>query len=108
MLIEIQRELLLWPLMAVLSLLCIVVICMLSNDVFIARFGNFTPWSFVLFLATILFAVASVASMIALWRASKQGVRGIIQIYSAMVTIALVISTIYLAYWGIIGLRTWI
>jgi hypothetical protein len=27
--------------------------------------------------------------------------------YSAMVTAALLIATLYLAYWGIIGLRTW-
>jgi hypothetical protein len=27
--------------------------------------------------------------------------------YSAMVTAGLLIATLYLAYWGIIGLRTW-
>jgi len=102
-----KHGLLLWPLIAVLSLLYIVVICMFSSNVFIVRFGNLTIWSFSLFLATILFAAASAASVVGLWRTSKPEDRGIVYIYSTVVSIALVISTIYLTYWGIIGLRTW-
>lgn len=102
-----EFSLLLWPLIAVLSLLCIAVICMLSADVFISRLGNLTTWSFSLFLATIVFAAASVASIFALWLKSKEEVRVTIYIYSIMITIALVIATAYLAYWDIIGLRTW-
>jgi len=103
-----EFSMLLWPLIAVLSLLCIVVICMLSVDVFISRLGNLTTWSFSLFLATIAFGAASVASILALWRAPQGEVRIIIRLYSTIITVALVISTAYLAYWGIIGLRTWI
>lgn len=102
-----EFSMLLWPLIAVLSLLCIVVICMFSADVFISRLGNLTTWSFSLFLATIIFAAASIASIFALWNASKNKSSICIRIYSMMITIALVISTTYLAYWGIIGLRTW-
>jgi len=102
-----EHSLLLWPLIAVLSLLCVVFICIFSSNVFIARLGNFTIWSFSLFLATILFAVASAASVVALWRTSKPEVRGIVYTYSTMISVALVISTVYLTYWGIIGLRTW-
>jgi hypothetical protein len=99
---------LLWPLIAVLSLLSIVVICMLSNlDVAISRMGNLTIWSFSLFLATIVFSSASAASVIALWRARKREISGIVRVYSTLITIALVITTVYLAYYGIIGLRTW-
>lgn len=99
----------LWPLVALLSLLSIVVICTLSNDVGVAisRMGNLTAWSFSLFLATIVFATASVASIIALWHTPKDEVHGITHMYSTIITIAVVISTAYLAYWGIIGLRTW-
>ena len=102
-----ERSMRLWPLIAVLSLLCIVAICMLSNDVAISRMGNLTVWSFSLFLATIVFSAASVASIVALWCAPKREVRCIFRIYSTMITMALVISTAYLAYWGIIGLCTW-
>lgn len=103
-----ERNILLWPVVAALSLLSIVVICMLSNiDIAISRFGSLTGWSFSLFLATLIFAAASSASVIALWRAPKGEIRGFIRIYSTMMTIALIITTAYLAYWGIIGLRTW-
>ena len=30
-----------------------------------------------------------------------------VRFYSTVVTIALLITTAYFAYWGIIGLRTW-
>jgi hypothetical protein len=42
-----------------------------------------------------------------MWRLSKLEVRRSVYIYSTMMGIALAISTIYLAYWEIIGLRTW-
>lgn len=102
-----ERKILLWPLIAVLSLLYIIAICMLSNDVFIPRLGNLTIWSFSLFLATIVFAAASIASIIVMWRTPKDEIRSVIRIYSTMTTIALTLSTAYFVYWGIIGLRTW-
>jgi CubicO group peptidase (beta-lactamase class C family) len=104
-----ERSIKLWPLVAVLSLLSIIIICMLSNmDVAIDQFGNLTAWSFSLFLATIIFPVASFASVIALWRAPKDKIRRVVLIHSTMTALALAITTTYLAYWGIIGLRTWI
>lgn len=103
-----ENNMRLWPLIAVLSLLSIVVIGIFSTDDFISRFGNLTVWSFSLFLLTIVFAVASIATVIALWRTPREEVRSTIRIYTTIITIALMISTGYLAYWGIIGLRTWL
>ena len=96
-----------WPLVAILSLIAIVVIVMLCADDLISRMGNLTGWSVAFFLATIVFAVAALASAIALWRAPEQGVRLGVRRYSAIVTVALLIAAGYLAYWGVIGLRTW-
>lgn len=103
----VERSLRLWPLLGVLSLVAIIVISMLSSDEFLVRLGNLTVWSFSLFVATIAFAVSSLASVIALWHAPKSEVRGVFLAYSTIVTIALVISTAYFAYYGIIGFRTW-
>jgi hypothetical protein len=61
-----------------------------------------------LFLVTIMFAVASGASAIALWRAPAGAVRRGVRGYSMVVAVALLITTAYLAYWGVIGLRTWV
>jgi CubicO group peptidase (beta-lactamase class C family) len=102
-----ERGMRIWPLVAVLSLAGFVVIFILSSDDLISRLGNLTVWSFGLFLTTIAYAVASVASVVALWRAPEEGIRNGVRKYSTAVTTALLIGAAYLAYWGIIGLRTW-
>lgn len=96
----------LWPLIAVSSLVCIIVLCLLSTDLFITRFGKVTAWSISLFIASLVFAAASIASLVALWRAPSD-VRNSTRTYTSIVTLALMISTAYLAYYGIIGLTTW-
>ena len=96
-----------WPLLAALSLVAFVVIFMLSNDDLIERLGNLTAWSAALCLATVVYAIASLASAWALWRAPKEGVRAGVRGYSTAVTVILMIAAAYLAYWGMIGLRTW-
>jgi len=103
-----ERAMRVWPLVAVLSLVSVVVIFILCGNDLIARLGNLTAWSLALFLVTIMFAVASVASAIALWLAPAGTVRRGVRGYSIAVTFALLITTAYLAYWGVIGLRTWV
>jgi hypothetical protein len=39
--------------------------------------------------------------------ARKQGIRRSVRWYSIAVTSALLIAAAYLAWWGVIGLRTW-
>ena len=97
----------LWPLIAVLSLVAIVVIFMISSDDLIPRMGNLTGWSVAFFLATVVYGVASVTGAIALWWAPKQEVRCWVRRFSTAVILALLIAAAYLAYWGVIGLRTW-
>lgn len=97
----------LWPLIAALSLIGICLFIGLSSTNFIARFGQVTSWSVALFLDTIVFAGASLMSAISVWRAQSEGIRRSVHIHSVVVTLALVITTIYLAYWDIIGVRTW-
>ncbi len=102
-----ERGMRAWPLIAVLSLVAFVGIFIVASDDAISRFGNLTGWSAALFLATLAYAVASVASAVALWRAPKQAVRSRVRRYSTAVTLALMIAAAYLACWGMIGLRTW-
>lgn len=96
-----------WPLLAVLSLIGFIVVFTLASDNLIQSFGNPSGWSVTLFLLTIVFAVASLMSAISLGRAPKPEVRKGVRAYSIAVSVALVIATLYLAYWGIIGVRTW-
>ena len=69
--------------------------------------GNLTIWSGGIFLATVGFALSSLASGVILWRVPKQGTRKAVRWYSIWVISAMVLATAYLGYWGVIGLRTW-
>jgi CubicO group peptidase (beta-lactamase class C family) len=100
-----ERAIRLWPLIAVMSLLAFLVI--LSGSDAIARLGNLTIWSFGLTITSLFFAAASLASVVALWRARKQEIRRSVRWYSIAVTTALLIATAYLTYFGVIGIRTW-
>lgn len=102
-----ERAIRLWPLIAVLSMGTAVGIFILCGDDTISRLGNLTGWSAGIFLATIAFATASVASALASWSAPAGPVRKVVRRFSIIVTTALLVATVYLAYWGIIGLRTW-
>jgi CubicO group peptidase (beta-lactamase class C family) len=102
-----ERGMRIWPLVAVLSLIAFVGIFILCSDDLIDRLGNLTPWSVAIFLTTLLFGLASLASVVSLWRAPAESVRRGVRRFSSVITIALLIAAAYLAYWGIIGLRTW-
>jgi CubicO group peptidase (beta-lactamase class C family) len=102
-----ERTMRLWPLIAVLSLLAFVGLLTLAGNDAIVRLGNLTIWSFGLFLLSLIFAAASLASAVALWLARKKEIRRLVRWYSIAVTTALLIATVYLAYWGVIGIRTW-
>ncbi|HXN17703.1 MAG TPA: serine hydrolase [Candidatus Binatus sp.] len=102
-----ERAIRWWPLIAVLSLAAVVLIVLLSSNDLIARMGNLTIWSAAFFLATVAFGVASVAGVIALWRAPEEGVRKGVRRFSVFVIVAIFIAAAYLAYWGFIGLRPW-
>jgi hypothetical protein len=91
----------------VLSVAAFVFTFILCSDDLITRLGNLTMWSALIFLWTIAFAFAVLASAVAVWRAPAEGVRPAVRRFSTIVTVALLIALVYLAYWGIIGLRTW-
>lgn len=103
-----ERAMRLWPLIAVLGMGTVVGIFIVCGDDIISRLGNLTVWSAGIFSATLAFAIASVASALASWSATAGPVRKSVRRFSIIVTIALLVATVYLAYWGIIGLRTWI
>jgi CubicO group peptidase (beta-lactamase class C family) len=102
-----ERAMRVWPLVAVLGLISFVAIFIVCSDDIIRRMGNLTVWSAALCLTTIVFAAATVMSAIALTRAPVEGVRRGVRRLSGLVTAALLILAAYLAYWGMIGLRTW-
>lgn len=102
-----ERSVRWWPLIAVLSLLAVVVIFMASSNDLLDRMGSLTVWSGAFFLATVAYAIASLAAVIALARASKEVRKGV-RWFSIFVSLPLFIAALYLTYWGVIGLRPWV
>ena len=102
-----ERSMRLFPLLAVLSLFAFVGIFVLCSEDLFARFGNYTFWSEALRVTTLAYALSVLFSAYAWFRAPKEGVRRGVRVFSRVVTIALIISAVYLGYWGIINLRTW-
>ncbi|PZO10884.1 MAG: hypothetical protein DCF27_00535 [Lysobacteraceae bacterium] len=95
------------PLLAVLSLGAIALIFSLVGEDVIVRFGHRTPWSMGLTLATYVFAVFSFASVWAALRADRRGMNRFAYFHSLGISVIFVLATLYLGYWGIIGVRTW-
>ena len=102
-----ERPLRLFPLLAVLSLLAVVAIFAASMNDLIARMGSLTAWSAALWAMTLVFAVTSIASVFYSWQGLSAGVRRGVRGFARIVSLALLIATVYLTYWGIVGLRTW-
>jgi hypothetical protein len=91
----------------VLSLVAFVGICIACSSDLIDRLGNRTVWSEALFLTTIIYAAAVLVSLVSWLRAPQEGVRPGVRKFSRVVILALLIAALYLAYWDMIGLRTW-
>jgi CubicO group peptidase (beta-lactamase class C family) len=102
-----ERAMRCWPLLAILSMAATVAVFAVSGDDMIERLGNLTVWSLSVCISTIAFALTSLLGAIAAWRSPAEGVRPSVRRFSKIVTLALLIVTAYLGYWGVIGLRTW-
>jgi CubicO group peptidase (beta-lactamase class C family) len=102
-----ERPLRLYPLLAVLSLLSIFGLFAISLGDLIGRMGNLTVWSAAVWIMTLVFAVTSIASVFYSWQAFAEGARPGVRRFARIASLALLIATGYLTYWGIIGLRTW-
>lgn len=102
-----ERSMRLYPLAATLCLLAFIGIFMVSTADLIERMGHMTMWSVGLFLSTILFAAATFMSAWSAVTAKPDGVRRPVRWYASIVSVSLMIAVLYLAYWGVIGIRIW-
>lgn len=96
-----------WPLLAVLSFLVMIALSTVASADAIERLGNPTRWSVGLFVSTLAFGAFALASGIAvLWTRGRPARRGV-RLFSLALITPLVVVALYLAYWGVIGIRTW-
>ena len=92
------------PLLAVLSLV-LGGLVIANQD--LLEFGSLTAPNVIFFISTLFFAGFSALSLFFSYRSFFKPVRLVARIYAAMLSSACFGMTLYLGYWGIIGIRLW-
>ena len=96
------------PLLATLSAACLAEYFLRGIPDTIPRFGQMTPWSLALFLLTLALPAFAVAGVVQAVRHRHAEMRRLVWWHSLATSVAMTIVSLYLAYWGVIGLRTWV
>lgn len=102
-----ERRLLCWPVVAIVSLLFVVSTALPLWEDPIEVFGKPTFWSVGFFVASLVLAAASLGS-VAVWVAHRRHpAGGFVRGLTLATSLALVVVTGYLGYYGLIGMRSW-
>lgn len=96
------------PVLAVACLVVAVGSLALSNDDLLTRFGNPTAWSVTLFIASLGFALCGLGGLVAAWQTRDGALRPWLRGWACLVSASASGLAVYLAYWGWIGVRTWV
>jgi CubicO group peptidase (beta-lactamase class C family) len=92
------------PLLAVLS---IGLGCVMVANQTILELGQMTVRNIIFFISTLVFAGLSVLSLFFAYRSFFTRVKMIARIYAVILALSCFGITLYLGYWGIIGIRLW-
>jgi CubicO group peptidase (beta-lactamase class C family) len=95
------------PLLATLSIAGAEALAFFSGEDAIDRLGQVSPWSVGIFAFTLSFAVFAILGLALVWGFRKREIRRGVWWHSFLTSAVLTIVAVYLAYWGIIGLKTW-
>ena len=71
------------------------------------KLGKPTLWSIGFWIVTWLFALSAILGLVQAYRARAWEIRRGVRTHSLLVSSASTLIMLYLAYWGIIGIRTW-
>jgi CubicO group peptidase (beta-lactamase class C family) len=94
-----------WPLLAVVTF-AIPVWLYIEAD--FMTLGARTPSAMAFTACTVLFAVFSLASLVSILRVPRREVNLGAYLHTLLCAAALSMVTVYLFYWGVIGVRTWV
>jgi hypothetical protein len=92
------------PLLAVVSL---ILGTLKVGDQTILEFGMFTAANAIFYVSTLLFAGLSTLSLLTTYRSFRRPVRTMARLYAVLLSASCFGMTLYLSYWGVIGLRLW-
>ena len=97
------------PLLPILCLFAVAALFMSCEDmIMIQQFGNATFRSVSVWLLSYLLVLISLAGLAQVIRTRRWSVNQGVRVHALLVSLANVVVSLYLIYWGIIGLRTWV
>ncbi len=96
------------PLLAVLSIWAAYGLLRYHSDDIFISFGQPSLWSVGFFFLTLIFAALSIFGVWICFLSKQTVAKNITIWHSRLVSTANVVAAIYLSYWGVIGLRTWV
>ncbi len=94
------------PLFAVLSLILGIIPFIIAKPTML-ELGQKTVVNVIFFISTLLFAGLSVISLFTMYKGFTKPVKKFDRIFAVFLSSACFGMTLYLSYWGIIGLRLW-
>ena len=97
----------LWLLGAAVSLTGAAVILMTGAGDLLTHFGECTAWSMALCGLTLLYAVTTLGAVWQAFGMNHPRARGWVRAYARVASIGFLIALVYLADYGVIGIRTW-
>ena len=96
------------PLLSLACLVGAVALFAVSGDDPLQRFGKPTVWSLGFCVLTWGFALTAVLGLVLTLRARGSGVHPGVYVQAVAVSLANFVIAAYLAYWGVIGYRSWL
>jgi len=93
--------------MPLLAVLCFLSFPFFANGLNGAAIGTLNFFTLGIFLASILFPLLSVLSLVLALRAPKEEINRGVRLHSLLVSLACSIVAVFLASWGLIGIRLW-
>ncbi|UCG62252.1 MAG: beta-lactamase family protein [Candidatus Zixiibacteriota bacterium] len=92
------------PLLAVLALVAGIA---KMADQTLLEFGSKTTLNAIFYVSTLIFAALSTLSLYTTYRSFSKQVKTVARVYAILLSLSCFGMTLYLGYWGIIGLRLW-
>ena len=98
--------------MAVRAVPLIATLCLAAIPFFFSRLsgsnlGTLNPWTFGVFLATLLFPILSLVGLLLARGVPRQEIHKGVRIHSLLVSLACCVVAAYLASWGWVAVRPW-
>jgi hypothetical protein len=90
-----------------LATLCLAAIPFFFSRLSGSNFGTLNPWTFGIFLTTLLFPLLSVAGLLLARGVPREEIHKGVRIHSLLVSLACCLVAAYLASWGWVAVRPW-